>query len=135
MSEPASLLLLDRVWPPFRDWIRGLIIAAVAVGSFGLFQLAMRDAAPSDPCRVGDGECASSDSACLSAGLVGLGLAVVLGTAAGWLAYIRHRMLFMVPPGWPLPPPGWRHVEGWEPHAAWPAPPESWEFWRRPRSQ
>lgn len=90
MSEAGSLLLLDRVWPPFRDWIRGLIIAAVAVGSFGLFQLANCCAAPSDLCAVGDAECASSDSARLSAGLVGLALAVVLFAAAASLGGIRH---------------------------------------------
>ena len=123
------------MWPPFRGWIKGLIIAAVTVGSFGLFQLAIRYAAPLDPCPVGDTECASSDAAWLSAGLVGFALAVVLFAAAAWLASIRHRMLFVVPPGWPLPPPGWRPVEGWEPHPAWPPPPESWEFWRRPSSQ
>ncbi|MEV5412214.1 DUF4041 domain-containing protein [Thermopolyspora sp. NPDC052614] len=36
---------------------------------------------------------------------------------------------FNSPPGWPVPPPGWRPPEGWQPDPSWPAAPPGWEFW------
>ena len=133
MNGPGPIMSLDRIWPPFRKWIKSLFVAATAVGAFAFVQLAVRYAVPSDPCPSGDLECASSDSAWLTAGLITLGLSSALSLTAARLVHIQGRMLFVVPPGWPLPPPGWQPVEGWEPPATWPAPPVEWVFWRRHR--
>lgn len=36
---------------------------------------------------------------------------------------------FNSPPGWPVPPVGWRPPEGWQPNPSWPPAPPGWEFW------
>jgi hypothetical protein len=66
--------MLDRIWPPFHERIQGLYIAAVAPGAFGLLQLAIRYAAPSDPYGSGT-----------TVGLaLALGLAAVVSTVVLW---------------------------------------------------
>ena len=41
--------------------------------------------------------------------------------ASGWR--------FRAPPGWPVPPAGWRPAPGWAPDPRWPAAPPDWQFW------
>ncbi|GAA0917450.1 DUF4041 domain-containing protein [Nonomuraea longicatena] len=36
---------------------------------------------------------------------------------------------FNPPPGWPVPPRGWKPPQGWQPDPSWPPPPSGWEFW------
>jgi hypothetical protein len=36
---------------------------------------------------------------------------------------------FNPPPGWPVPPDGWRPPAGWQPDPTWPRPPDSWQWW------
>jgi hypothetical protein len=36
---------------------------------------------------------------------------------------------FNPPPGWPVPPEGWRPPPDWHPDPAWPAAPDGWVFW------
>ncbi|RJL34283.1 DUF4041 domain-containing protein [Bailinhaonella thermotolerans] len=36
---------------------------------------------------------------------------------------------FNSPPGWPVPPAGWRPPEGWQPDPSWPPAPPGWQFW------
>ncbi|WP_327087885.1 DUF4041 domain-containing protein [Nonomuraea sp. NBC_01738] len=36
---------------------------------------------------------------------------------------------FNSPPGWPVPPHGWKPPQGWQPDASWPPAPADWEFW------
>ncbi|MFG1697921.1 DUF4041 domain-containing protein [Nonomuraea sp. NPDC049309] len=36
---------------------------------------------------------------------------------------------FNPPPGWPVPPHGWKPPEGWRPDPSWPPAPPGWEFW------
>lgn len=36
---------------------------------------------------------------------------------------------FNSPPGWPVPPVGWRPPQGWQPDPAWPLAPPGWQFW------
>ena len=40
--------------------------------------------------------------------------------------------VFNPPPGWPVPPPGWRPPPGWEPDPEWGPAPEGWELFVRP---
>ncbi len=37
--------------------------------------------------------------------------------------------VFNPPPGWPVPPTGWRPPPGWRPDPSWPQPPTGWNFW------
>jgi hypothetical protein len=37
--------------------------------------------------------------------------------------------VFNQPPGWPVPPKGWKPAPGWKPDPTWPAAPEGWNFW------
>ncbi len=37
---------------------------------------------------------------------------------------------FVVPPGWPEPPPGWYPSPQWRPDPQWPSAPDGWQFWR-----
>ena len=39
------------------------------------------------------------------------------------------RVRFVVPPGWPEPPPGWVPPEGWQPDPGWPPAPDYWQWW------
>ncbi|MGI5285828.1 DUF4041 domain-containing protein [Nonomuraea polychroma] len=36
---------------------------------------------------------------------------------------------FNSPPGWPVPPRGWKPPQGWQPDPSWPPAPPGWEFW------
>jgi hypothetical protein len=36
---------------------------------------------------------------------------------------------FNSPPGWPIPPYGWKPPQGWQPDPAWPPAPPEWNFW------
>ncbi len=36
---------------------------------------------------------------------------------------------FNPPPGWPVPPDGWRPPAGWQPDPGWPRPPDGWQWW------
>jgi hypothetical protein len=36
---------------------------------------------------------------------------------------------FKTPPGWPVPPVGWRPPAGWAPDPQWPLAPPGWLFW------
>ncbi|WP_157548635.1 hypothetical protein [Nonomuraea candida] len=36
---------------------------------------------------------------------------------------------FNSPPGWPVPPRGWKPPQGWQPDPSWPKAPAGWEFW------
>jgi collagen type III alpha len=36
---------------------------------------------------------------------------------------------FVVPPGWPPPPPTWVPPQGWRPDPSWPVAPEDWQWW------
>ena len=36
---------------------------------------------------------------------------------------------FNPPPGWPVPPPGWKPGPGWQPASDWPPAPPGWSFW------
>ncbi|MBB5776770.1 DUF4041 domain-containing protein [Nonomuraea jabiensis] len=36
---------------------------------------------------------------------------------------------FNSPPGWPVPPRGWKPPQGWKPDPSWPPAPAGWEFW------
>jgi hypothetical protein len=36
---------------------------------------------------------------------------------------------FNCPPGWPVPPPGWKPSREWKPDPSWPPAPAGWEFW------
>ena len=36
---------------------------------------------------------------------------------------------FVVPPGWPTPPPGWVPQADWRPDPSWPPTPDGWQFW------
>ncbi|MEU6791139.1 DUF4041 domain-containing protein [Nonomuraea wenchangensis] len=36
---------------------------------------------------------------------------------------------FNSPPGWPVPPRGWKPPQGWQPDPSWPPAPAGWEFW------
>jgi hypothetical protein len=36
---------------------------------------------------------------------------------------------FNPPPGWPIPPEGWRPSPDWNPDPSWPAAPPDWPFW------
>lgn len=36
---------------------------------------------------------------------------------------------FNSPPGWPVPPDGWKPPQGWQPDPSWPPAPQGWEFW------
>lgn len=38
--------------------------------------------------------------------------------------------VYQVPPGWPLPEPGWEPPNGWKPPQSWPPAPPGWVFWR-----
>jgi hypothetical protein len=61
-----------------------------------------------------------------------LAAGVVLTVAAGSgrsVAPMRERE-FVVPPGWPEPPPGWRPPLGWRPDPSWPPAPDGWHFYR-----
>jgi hypothetical protein len=42
----------------------------------------------------------------------------------------RTAWVFNPPPGWPVPPVGWRPPPGWRPDPSWPPPPPDWDFWR-----
>src|SRR4051812_13489249 len=42
-----------------------------------------------------------------------------------------HRR-FLVPPGWPTPPPGWVPPPDWKPDPTWPAAPSDWVWWSQP---
>lgn len=42
----------------------------------------------------------------------------------------KPRLDFVPPPGWPVPPRGWRPDESWTPPVSWPPPPEDWVFWQ-----
>ncbi|MFI6921963.1 DUF4041 domain-containing protein [Nonomuraea spiralis] len=36
---------------------------------------------------------------------------------------------FNSPPGWPIPPHGWKPPQGWQPDPSWPPAPPEWNFW------
>lgn len=38
-------------------------------------------------------------------------------------------VVFNPPPGWPMPPKGWKPPLGWKPDPSWPAPPAGWSLW------
>ena len=42
---------------------------------------------------------------------------------------------FVVPPGWPPPPAGWKPPYGWEPDPQWGPPPAGWSFWQEKTDQ
>ena len=42
---------------------------------------------------------------------------------------LRRVKTFSSPPGWPVPPVGWKPPAGWQPDPSWPAPPADWTYW------
>lgn len=63
--------------------------------------------------------------AALAAGAV---LAVAAGSGRASRPMAERE--FVVPPGWPEPPPGWRPPLGWRPDPSWPTAPDGWDFYR-----
>ncbi len=99
-------------------------LAGIAFPLFGPYLL------PSRPCPP------EAVAACYEDGLDSLRIGfIVLLVSLPVLAYWSHkryRLVFVPPPNWPTPPPGWAPSRGWSPPPQWPDAPMGWVFWVRP---
>lgn len=63
------------------------------------------------------------------AGLIGLGLALTAAGRPPFGPVGGRAWTWTPPPGWPVPPAGFRPWPGWRPDPRWPAPPVEWRGW------
>ena len=85
--------------------------------------------APSDPAPGQAGGLETIRLVLLGIGATCLGLSVAIAVPfRRWLKRRRGQLRFVPPPGWPVPPDGWRPVAGWSPDPRWPDPPADWQF-------
>ena len=131
-AQAVSATLLSKPPPrPFRLRIVVALVFASLLGLYALFRLLVV-MAPSDPCGPTEtAACAAADRRWLISGLVAGLLALLSAAMAAYWAWLRARLDFNVPPGWPTPPGDWRVTPGWEPDPRWPEPPNGWQFWVR----